>query len=182
METETLNLTNFIMAIVVTVLSSPFFSAPNAQIYQTDSGQVIYTTQPPPNATGTIPTGNAIQIQGAPSTSSSSGAGQPGGAGQSGGPGAPLGASTPVSSAKKGGGSGGGSKKRSAKDAGLNNNTSGSLGGAAVAAGSPSTSSASANASALANSTAPASLLSLTPGTPGNYFRNSSNFTLKSEM
>ena len=113
-------------------------AAPNAQIYQTDSGQVIYTTQPPPNATA-IQTANLATIQQPPQ---------------------PIGASTPVSAAKKG-------KKRGAKDAGLNNNSP--MGGGGT--GSANTSAASATASA--NSTAPASILSLatTPGgggtTPG---------------
>ena len=39
---------------------SIFDSAPNAAMYTTDNGQVIYTTQPPPNATATIPTNMPI--------------------------------------------------------------------------------------------------------------------------
>ena len=99
----------FLQKTIKTIFSHFFFAAPNAQIYQTDSGQVIYTTQPPPNATGTIPTN--IQIQ------------QP----------QPL-TSTPAQN-KRG-------KKRGAskQDTSLNNN------------------------SPLANSTAPASILSLAAG------------------
>ena len=39
---------------------STFILAPNAAMYTTDNGQVIYTTQPPPNATATIPTNMPI--------------------------------------------------------------------------------------------------------------------------
>ena len=45
--------------VIVNVCLFPLL-APNAAMYTTDNGQVIYTTQPPPNATATIPTNMPI--------------------------------------------------------------------------------------------------------------------------
>ena len=45
---------------IFTDTSGAIVPAPNAALYTTDNGQVIYTTQPPPNATATIPTNMPI--------------------------------------------------------------------------------------------------------------------------
>merc|ERR1712223_183276 len=64
MQTSELNSNDPLAAImnetIFTDTSGAIVPAPNAAMNTTDNGQVIYTTQPPPNATATIPTNMPI--------------------------------------------------------------------------------------------------------------------------